>query len=97
MAAKPEVLVEMHVGVLEADVEHIRSGVSEMKTDIRKLRQEEVRPDTKIGSVEQRLSIRLDDLDRRLSGKIDGVDQRLSGRNAHQKNSASDSAISPSY
>jgi hypothetical protein len=62
--------VDPAVARLEANVEHIRADVSDMKVDIRRL-------NDKIEVVDQRLTSKIDDLDQRLTSKIDGLDQRL--------------------
>src|SRR5882762_1306446 len=81
---EPEDPVEERTAVLEADVKHIRSDISELKVDGRRLydKIDEVdqRLNAKIDGVEQRLSGKIDEVDRRLGGKIDEVDRRLSGK-----------------
>ena len=51
-----------------------------MKTDVRELRQQVARLDTKIEGVDQRLSSKIDGVDQRLSAKIDAVDKTLSDK-----------------
>jgi len=58
--------VEERVARLEANVEHIRSDISDMKTDVRRL-------NDKIDAVDQKLTAKIDEVDRRLTGRIDGV------------------------
>jgi phage shock protein A len=58
--------VEERVARLEANVEHIRSDVSDMKTDIRRL-------GDKIDSVDQKLSSKIDNVDQKFSSKFDSV------------------------
>jgi prefoldin subunit 5 len=62
--------VEERVAVLEANIEHIRSDISDMKTDIRRL-------NDKVDAVDQKLTQKIDAVDQKLSQKIDAVDQRL--------------------
>jgi len=62
--------VEERVAVLEANVEHIRSDISDIKVDIRRL-------NDKIGDVDHKLSDKIDAVDQKLTDKIDAVDQKL--------------------
>ncbi len=68
-----ETPVEERVARLEANVEHIRSDISDMKTDIRRL-------NDKVDAVDQKLTDKIDAVDQKLTDKIDDVDRRLSGR-----------------
>jgi phage shock protein A len=63
--------VEERVARLEANVEHIRSDISDMKIDIRRL-------GDKVDTVDQKLSAKIDTVDQKLSAKIDNMDQKLS-------------------
>ncbi len=65
--------MEERVARLETNVEHIRSDISDMKIDIRRL-------GDKIDAVDQKLSAKIDTVDQRLSAKIDTVDQKLSAK-----------------
>jgi hypothetical protein len=65
--------MEERVAKLEANVEHIRSDVSDIKTDVRRL-------NDKIDGVNRDLSGKLDAINKDLSGKIDGVYKDLSGK-----------------
>jgi phage shock protein A len=65
--------VEERVARLEANVEHIRSDVSDMKTDIRRL-------GDKIDSVDQKLSSKIDSMDQKFSSKFDNMDQKFSSK-----------------
>jgi predicted nucleic acid-binding Zn-ribbon protein len=58
------------VAKLEANVEHIRSDVSDIKTDVRRL-------NDKIDGVNKDLSGKIDGVNRDLSGKIDTVIQAI--------------------
>ena len=68
-----EVAVEDRLGKLEAHVEHIRTDISDLKVDVRRL-------NDKIDGVDKRLCDKIDEVDKRLSGKIDEVDKRLNGK-----------------
>jgi chromosome segregation ATPase len=76
--------VEERVARLEANVEHVRSDVSDMKVDIRRLGDKidsvDQKLSAKIDSVDQKLSARIDSVDQKLSAKIDSVDQKLSAK-----------------
>lgn len=61
-----ELPVEERVGILEANIEHIRSDISEMKVDIRRL-------NDKVDGVEQRLTAKIDAVYQERSGKIESV------------------------
>jgi predicted nuclease with TOPRIM domain len=52
---EPESFVEERVAVLEANIEYIRSDISDMKTEMRRLNE-------KIDGVDQKLSARIDAL-----------------------------------
>jgi len=65
--------VEDRLGKLEAQVEHIRTDISDLKVDVRRL-------NDKIDGVDKRLCDKIDEVDKRLSGKIDEVDKRLNGK-----------------
>lgn len=79
-----ETPVEDRLSKLEANVEHIRSDISDLKIDVRRLNDKieaaELRSIAKIDEVDKRLSGKIDEMDKRLSGKIDEVDKRLSGK-----------------
>ncbi len=81
---EPEAPVEERVAILEANIEHIRSDISEMKTDVRRLGDKIDNVDqkltTKIDSVDQKLTTKLDAVEHRLTAKIDAEIQRVSGR-----------------
>jgi chromosome segregation ATPase len=76
--------VEERVAVLEANIEHIRSDMSDVKTDIRKLNEKvdgvDQRLAAKTDGVEQRLTAKIDGVDQKLTAKIDGVDQKLTAK-----------------
>jgi uncharacterized coiled-coil DUF342 family protein len=83
--------VEERAVMLEADVKHIRSDVSDLKVDGRRLNDKVdglgQQLGGKIDQVDQRLSgkidglnDKIDEVDQRLNGKIDGVEQRLTGK-----------------
>jgi SMC interacting uncharacterized protein involved in chromosome segregation len=65
--------VEERVAVLEANVEHIRSDISDIKVDIRRL-------NDKIDDVDHKLSDKIDAVDQKLTAKIDAVDQKLTAK-----------------
>src|SRR5882757_154961 len=73
LMSEPEEPVEERVAKLEIHVEHIRSDISDMKTDIRRL-------NDKIDAVDPRLGGRIDALEKKLSDKIDALDQKLTGK-----------------
>ena len=58
--------VEERVARLEANVEHIRSDVSDIKIDLRRLSDE-------VDNLDQKLSAKIDSADQKLSAKIDSV------------------------
>jgi phage shock protein A len=62
--------VEERVARLEANVEHIRSDISDMKIDIRRL-------GDKVDAVDQKVSAKIDNMDQKLSTKIDSVVQAI--------------------
>ena len=62
--------VEERVARLEANVEHIRSDISDVKIDIRRL-------GDKVDNMDQRLSAKIDNVDQKLSAKIDSVVQSI--------------------
>jgi phage shock protein A len=62
--------VEERVARLEVNVEHIRSDISDMKVDIRRL-------GDKIDTLDQKLSAKIDSVDQKLSTKIDSVVQSI--------------------
>ena len=76
--------VEERVAVLEANVEHIRSDISDIKVDIRRLNDKiddvDHKLSDKIDAVDQKLTNKIDAVDQRLTGKIDGVDQKFTGK-----------------
>lgn len=81
---EPEDPVEERTVMLEADVKHIRSDVSELKVDGRRLNDKvdglSQQLVGKIDEVDHRLGGKIDEVDQRLNAKIDGVEQRLSGK-----------------
>jgi chromosome segregation ATPase len=76
--------VEDRLGKLEAQVEHIRTDISDLKVDVRRLNDKidgvDKRLCDKIDEVDKRLCDKIDEVDKRLCGKIDEVDKRLSGK-----------------
>jgi len=89
--------VEERIARLEANVEHIQSDVSEIKLDIRGLRQEVrqdiQRLDAKIDEVDKRLGAKIDEVDKRLGTKIDEVDKRLGTKIDDVKDSVANLAL----
>jgi chromosome segregation ATPase len=65
--------VEERVAILEANVGHIRSDISDMKVDLRRL-------NDKVDSVDQRLTAKIDAVDAKLTAKIDAVDAKLTAK-----------------
>jgi predicted nucleic acid-binding Zn-ribbon protein len=61
-----ETPVEDRLGKIEAHVEHMRSDISDLKIDVRRL-------NDKIDAWDKRLSGRIDDVNKRLTSKIDGL------------------------
>ena len=78
--------MEECVARLEANVEHILSDVSDIKTDVQ-------RSSDKIDAMEQKLTVKIDALDRNLTAKIDALDQNLSGRIDDLKDSVTSLAL----
>ena len=86
---------EERIARLEAHVEHMRSDISDLKVDVRRLdgkiddmdkrlcgeiRDGDLRVLGKIEEVDKRLGGKIEEVDKRLGGKIDEVDKRLSGK-----------------
>ncbi len=73
--------VEDRVVILETHIEHIRSDISEMKVDIRKIHERITGVDDKltgkIDSVDQKLTAEIRAVDQKLTAKIDSVDVKL--------------------
>ncbi len=61
-----EISVEQRVAILETSVQHIRSDISEMKVDLRRL-------NDKVDAVDAKLTAKIDAGDQKLSDKIDAV------------------------
>ena len=68
-----EIPVQERVARLEANVDHIRSDVSDMKLDIRRL-------NDKIDGIDAKLTSKIDGIDAKLTSKIDGIDAKLTGK-----------------
>lgn len=68
-----EIPVEDRTGKIEAHIEHMRSDISDLKVDVRRL-------NDRVDEVDKRLNGKIDDLDRHLTGKMDALDQKLSGK-----------------
>jgi chromosome segregation ATPase len=81
---EPESFVEERVAVLEANIEYIRSDISDMKTEMRRLNDKIDAVDQKltgkIESVDQKLSARIESLDQKLSARIEGLDQKFTAK-----------------
>ncbi len=86
-----EAPVEDRLGKLEAHVEHMRSDISDLKIDVRRLNDKVDELDQRLcgkieavygktDEVETSLSGKIDEVDKRLSGKIDELDKHLSGK-----------------
>ena len=75
--------VEERVAVLEANIDHIRSDISEMKTDIRKLNE-------KIDGVDQKLNSKIDSVKQELTAKIEAVKDGLANLALSMEKSFSD-------
>ncbi|HWM69730.1 MAG TPA: hypothetical protein VNO35_24340 [Steroidobacteraceae bacterium] len=71
--------VEERVAKLEIHVEHIRSDISDMKTDIRRL-------NDKIDAVDQKLTGEIHAVDKKLSDKFDSVIEMLTSLKVGQAN-----------
>ena len=65
-----EVAVEDRLGKLEAQVEHIRTDISDLKVDLRRL-------NDKVDEVDKRLNGKIDEVDKRLGGKIDNLRESM--------------------
>ena len=70
LMSEMETPLEERVARLEANVEHIRSDISDVKIDIRRL-------GDKVDNMDQRLSAKIDSVDQKLSTKIDSVVQSI--------------------
>jgi len=68
-----EIPVQERVARLEANVDHIRSDVSDMKLDIRRL-------NDKIDGIDAKLTSKIDGIDAKLTSKIDGIDAKLTSK-----------------
>jgi chromosome segregation ATPase len=68
-----EIPVEDRLGKIEAHIDHMRSDISDLKVDVRRL-------NDKIDGLDTRLNGKIDGLDQKLSGRIDEVDKRLTGK-----------------
>jgi DNA anti-recombination protein RmuC len=68
-----ETPVEERVARLEANVEHIRSDISDVKIDLRRL-------NDKVESIDQKLTTKVDGVHENLTTRIDGVEQRLTAK-----------------
>jgi chromosome segregation ATPase len=79
-----ETPVEERVARLEANVEHIRSDISDIKIDVRRLGDKIDTVDrnltTKIDAVDRDLTTKIDAVDRNLTAKIDTADQKLTAK-----------------
>ena len=62
--------MEARIARLESDVNHIRGDLSDVKSDVRALRD-------RIDGVDQRLGAKIDSVDTRLGGKIDDLKDEL--------------------
>ena len=76
--------VEERAARLEANVEHMRSDISDIKIDVRRLNDkiDGVNKDLtgKIDAVDQKLTSKIDAVDQKLTSKIDAVDQKLTSK-----------------
>lgn len=82
--AEPEVQVEARIARLESDVSHIRSNLTDVKLDVRALRNRvdelgEKHAD-RLTAVDDKLCARMDALEVRLTDRMDALDVRLTGR-----------------
>ena len=77
---EPEDFVEERTVMLEADVKHIRSDVSELKVDGRRLNDKIDSMSQQQGGKIDALNEKIDEVDQRLNTKIDGVERRLSDK-----------------
>ena len=79
-----ETPVEDRLGKIEAHIEHMRSDISDLKVDVRRLNEKVDEVDKRLGGkiddVDKRLGEKIDEVDKRLGGKIDEVDKRLTGK-----------------
>ena len=86
-----ETPVEDRFGKVEAHIEHMRSDISDLKVDVRRLNDKldevDKRLGEKIDEVDKRLVGKIDEVDKRLGGKVDEVDKRLTGKIDGLKNS----------
>jgi predicted transcriptional regulator len=76
-----ETPVEDRLGKIEAHIEHMRSDISDLKVDVRRLNEKVDEVDKRLGGkiddVDKRLGEKIDDVDKLLCAKIDEVDKRL--------------------
>jgi chromosome segregation ATPase len=79
-----ETPVEDRPGKIEAHIEHMRSDISDLKVDVRRLNDKLDEVDKRLGGkideVDKSLGGKIDEVDKRLGGKIDGVDKSLGGK-----------------
>jgi chromosome segregation ATPase len=79
-----ETPVEDRLGKIEAHIEHMRSDISDLKVDVRRLNEKVDEVDKRLGGkiddVDKRLCAKIDEVDKRLGEKIDEVDKRLTGK-----------------
>jgi len=79
-----EIPVQERVARLEANVDHIRSDVSDMKLDIRRLNDKidgiDAKLTSKIDGIDAKLTSKIDGIDAKLTSKIDGIDAKLTGK-----------------
>jgi predicted nuclease with TOPRIM domain len=79
-----ETPVEDRLGKIEAHIEHMRSDISDLKVDVRRLNEKVDEVDKRLGGkiddVDKRLGEKIDEVDKRLGEKIDDVDKRLTGK-----------------
>jgi len=89
--------VEERIAILESDVRHIRSDVSDVKVDLRRLNDKVEglgqQLGGKIDEVDKHLGGRIDALGDKIDGKIDEVDKRLGGKIESLKDSLANLAL----
>jgi chromosome segregation ATPase len=70
LVLETETPVEERIARLEANVDHMRSDVADIKIDLRRL-------NDKLEDVDKKLTIKIDAVDGKLTAKIGGLDEML--------------------
>jgi chromosome segregation ATPase len=73
LVLKTETPVEERIARLEANSDHMRSDIADMKIDLRRL-------NDKVEDVDKKLTAKIDGVDEKLTAKIDGMDEKLTAK-----------------